>query len=707
MAKRDAQIRLSVEDMASGALARINSNFRQMAMGVASGQAIYNAAAAGLGKLAQAARESFSAIMEAEEAQARLNSALRSAGVVTQQSQRAIADFAGELGFQLGKSDEAIGQMAATAVRMTGLTGEGLQRLIRDAYDLAAAFGVDVDSAFRNLAKGINGNLTPLNKMGVQLDEIRLKAAKTAETFQKELLTQIEKLAGGAALDQAQTMRAALDRLTEGWGNFLEQAGAGGLRLTKLLNEAAIGYQNMAAGIQKAREEQGGFNKNLAEFQRMSGAYKGGFDEGWFVNAKREKLMAPYLQQARETQREIQKAFGSNSGNFLKSMLGSEFAGKTLEQFVLSMFSDKSIAELGPKIKDRLDEVFGLIEAYLMDERKKLFGLDGENPVAPVVEVLKKDFSDLEERARQAAEAIEERERAISSLFTETRSALMSVAEARAGWWRTAVEARVGLLQETNPFAAEKVRALLAYADGLKTVNARMKQYQEILAMMSEFDVTKSKKKSAGGGPTWALPGLEDALERGRKDDADPRQSSKDFWQNLRRASDEMSYVENVFADIAGQSIPAITNGITDALLDMKNFGDHLKEIFESILRIVIETLVKIAVIKGATALFGGGFFNQGGWVRRASTGLVVGPDITHDAVPILATPGEMVVNRATAERMYGRGQRGAAAAQGGGINARVQFVSSEQMFREFMRRMEDWAVRRGGRVYATRMVGR
>lgn len=695
MARRSATIRFSVEDMASGVMSRINANWRQLMTGVASGQAVYNLAAGALQKMGQMVQSAFSAVMEAEEAQVRLNAALRNAGVITEESQKKIAGFAQQFGFQLGKSDEQVAQFAATLVRMTGATGEDLQRLVRAAYDLSAAFGVELEAAVKAVGKAANGNTTALGKMGVQLDQVALKAAGTGKALRDELIRQIERMAGGAAVEQAQTLHASINRLKEGLTNFLEVAAGGLLKLTDSINEAAGFYQHLAEQISGAKKEQEKFNQTIAEMQRLRGVEQpkglpgsAQFDIVGASSFARAQLMKPWLEQARNAQQEIAKMFGGKSGNFLAGILGSEYQTKTLEQFVLSMFSDKAIAALGPQIKDRLDEVFGIIEKALVARRVNLDTQLGEPDQSPVVAPVVNRLDYLEEQARRIAEAIEANEARMSAMFTTARSALMSQAAVRAGWFGRAAQTRIDLLRGENPFAAEKMQALFDYAKGLENINLQMKQYQEILAMIDAFDITGSgetgKKKK---GPNWALPGLEEALKETEK---------------------TVSQTDQIMRNIALELVPAIVEGFSEGLRDMAHLGDHLKDMFENVLEIVMEILIKVAIIKGLETFMGPlGFLNAGGFVenaRKASTGLLVGPT-THDAVPILATPGEYVMPRATAERVYGRGQQGGDAASSG-VTLNLQMRNAQRERREVLRDLEDYARRRGGRIYATDLVG-
>lgn len=110
-----------------------------------------------------------------EVALARLNIALKNAGISGNDLAKSIANQADELQRSTGFADDAIISMAALGARF-GFTGDQLQQLIPRVIDLAAATGMDLNNAMVVLGKSIEtGTSASLRRMGVVIDDTAFK----------------------------------------------------------------------------------------------------------------------------------------------------------------------------------------------------------------------------------------------------------------------------------------------------------------------------------------------------------------------------------------------------------------------------------------------------------------------------------------------------------------------------------------------------
>ena len=114
---------------------------------------------------------------EAESADIRLATALKSVGDSSAESLKSLQDQASAFQQLTGVSDEAIKIGQSLLISMGHLRGEGLEKATQAALDLSVKTG-SVESAFDLLAKAAAGNTTMLGRYGIVLDENLPKAEK-------------------------------------------------------------------------------------------------------------------------------------------------------------------------------------------------------------------------------------------------------------------------------------------------------------------------------------------------------------------------------------------------------------------------------------------------------------------------------------------------------------------------------------------------
>jgi hypothetical protein len=157
---------------------------------------------------------------EAEQAINRLNTALASGGNFTSQASESMQNFADKLSLVSNFSDDAIISSAALIENMTKLDVATLQRATQSAADLAAGRQISLEAASDALAKAANGNVTALQKMGLEFSKNATDAQKL-----EQALAAIQGRFGGQALAQTYTYAGAITQLSNSFSNVFEELG--------------------------------------------------------------------------------------------------------------------------------------------------------------------------------------------------------------------------------------------------------------------------------------------------------------------------------------------------------------------------------------------------------------------------------------------------------------------------------------------------
>ena len=161
-----------------------------------------------------------SAIIVQEQAVADLNASLRMTGVYSDQFSKALEENAAALQKQTIYGDEAIMSATALMQNIGHIAQDQLPAAQKAAIGLAAAYNMDLQTAFLNVGKAAAGNTATLSRYGIVLDE----GMSAQEKFNKvlEIGTQSFSLAEAAA----KTTGGQLKQFQNAWGDMLESLGA-------------------------------------------------------------------------------------------------------------------------------------------------------------------------------------------------------------------------------------------------------------------------------------------------------------------------------------------------------------------------------------------------------------------------------------------------------------------------------------------------
>lgn len=149
-----------------------------------------------------------------------LNVSLASAGTFSEEASQSFQKLASELQAQSRFGDEVILQQAALA-RNYARSNEEAERLVAVSVDLAAATGISLDSAVRNLGKTFSGLQGELGESIPALRNLTAEQLKAGGA-----LDLIADRFAGSALGATRTYSGALAQLQNTFGDLLEKIGA-------------------------------------------------------------------------------------------------------------------------------------------------------------------------------------------------------------------------------------------------------------------------------------------------------------------------------------------------------------------------------------------------------------------------------------------------------------------------------------------------
>lgn len=218
-------------------------------------------------------RKGIEAAQVQEDAVNRLNQSLMSAGSFSREASQDMQEFARSLQLVTTTGDEVILNNLAFA-RTFAQSNQQAKAMTAAALDLAAATGMSMESAIRNLGKSLSGLS---GELGEAIGEIRNLTA--------------EQLKGGAAIElvsnkfagfaqsQTRTFSGAIAQLTNSWGDFLETVG-----------EFITQSPSLVAAIKFINKNINGLSDFLSDFKKTSGdIFKpiliGAIDFAGFINS--------------------------------------------------------------------------------------------------------------------------------------------------------------------------------------------------------------------------------------------------------------------------------------------------------------------------------------------------------------------------------------------------------------------------------------
>ena len=157
---------------------------------------------------------SVNAYMEQDAAAAKLNTALKQTGQYTEENAKRLIEYSSELQRTTIYGDELTQTIMAQLIAM-GLSVEETIRAAKQATNLAAIMGTDLNTAARAIADAFNGNAGMLSRYIKGLDETTIKSKNVNEILlllEKRIGSQAETI-GSTAAGQIAKFSNALQEL--------------------------------------------------------------------------------------------------------------------------------------------------------------------------------------------------------------------------------------------------------------------------------------------------------------------------------------------------------------------------------------------------------------------------------------------------------------------------------------------------------------
>lgn len=176
----------------------------------------------GLGAAAilKSVKDSIDAFKIQEQAEAKLNAALKTTGEYSEDTSAGLKAYASELQGVTTFGDETTISSMALLQQLAGLDKDGLKAVIPGMQDFAAAMGIDLQNAASLVGKTIGSTTNALARYGIEIDTTATKEEKVAQ-----LTKAMNEKFGGTARAIADTATGSMEQLNNAIGDLKEQLG--------------------------------------------------------------------------------------------------------------------------------------------------------------------------------------------------------------------------------------------------------------------------------------------------------------------------------------------------------------------------------------------------------------------------------------------------------------------------------------------------
>lgn len=677
MAKRDVVIRISAEDMASGVVSRIRSNFVEMASSVASGEAIYNGVTGAASRFYGLISSSIRDALDAEKGNAQLARALSAVGHSSRESFNEMSDFASSLSAVTAQDDDAIKSVMQLLATIGKLSGGPLKDATRATLDLAAATGKDLNDAAMAVAKAATGNATALQKLGITIGD----NVKPGEEF-ATVLAKINEQMGGAAQTEADTYAGKIRNAANAWGDFkkalgefvIQELNAGGE-----LDAIARGLRSYTEGISKnaSIEKQLALLEKYSRIELITG--EGGTTSG---------DLTPLAQQWANSLPIIRE--------YADQIRGLAQVTNVTEEQLAGFFRNA----INPNDAEQSLAALRGVYIWMSDKAKQIATQDAETQKRIAKEKNDAILAAESEAAQKRLAAQEKAAREAEQAYQDSVKRQLAMVEAAFAPAMSDLEDQVDLALAMAGTDADR-----GLVGKLLFGNMRPEDLQKALTnVVSSLDKRfQSSGQSAGieppmgGGPFPPQPLFtEDAATSLEK----MIRQLKSATGETKKMAQNWTDVKSIADEIGTATMKSLSDGIYGLLSGTMSLGESLRSIFDGIVQAIeraIAEYIAAQIVIGIVSLF-----NTGGQVfaraQRAASGWTVpGPNRNVDMVPAMLSPGERVLSRPEAER-YANGLGS------GGVNVSIGLtvLGPQQIARTLLNDINDLVQNRRFRLVAS-----
>ncbi|MGE3622532.1 MAG: phage tail tape measure C-terminal domain-containing protein [Bdellovibrionales bacterium] len=452
---------------------------------------------------------------EAEQSYNRLQAVLRATGNTSGLSGKQIAGFADEIEASTLATAEQVQDAAGVMATFRSVTGDTFTRAITLAQDMSAVFGTDLRSSVTQLGKALENpaeGLTALRRIGIlftdsqkELIQSLVDTGKQAEA-QKVILDALQSKVGGAGAGEATGLTGSTNRLSDAWGNLLEDIGqtsvvAGAAQgalnglsfvvegLRNLMKDDPIGKQLMdARGDLVEAEERLQRLQNIKPLTPFSGLpniverQEGRVAE---LRSEVERLLAQARQEAQAFEAEQQKLKAAQeqaARDRRSELLGDQ--RKKLDEAVDKLATEP--AERIAKVNKELETTKQRLEALREKDGSNAGSVD--DAIKQAEEISRRQIDAIEKPARDAATRVMESNRKV---VDDLQRQMLGLADKRQAFidqamGRLSKEAGAAEREQTRKLAAQLFDSQ-AYSEAQKVVDDLSRQLERLTDKRAGF----------------------------------------------------------------------------------------------------------------------------------------------------------------------------------------------------------------------------
>jgi lambda family phage tail tape measure protein len=589
----------------------------------------------------------------AEQAYRRLEAVLSATGHAAGLTGRQITAFAEEMERSTLVTAEGVQEAAAVLATFRSISGETFTRTLALAQDMATVFGGSLSSSATQLGKAFEDpiqGLSALRRVGVsfsgsQRDLIQslMDTGREAEA-QRVILDALEKQIGGAAAAEAKGLTGATNRLSDAWGNFLEElantTGAASIAEGALMGVARVMERvsewlrggelderiaTLQTNVTRLRERVENFGGPLGDLFGMEapGPLKQVLadQEAELAALQRQRDEAAAKAKSEEEKAEAgRKAAAAARAAERLAALRAE-AEKEIQQYATDAekraatdknYDDKRRQIEALRTADNTKEIDAALGRETELHRRRIAQLDAAEAKRGAADA-RRQAAAHKAAAREAArnaEVIEQVGRQLASVADERQQfidqALSRLSEAATAAQRAEVERLAGALYDQKEAQEAKAKA---EREGLRLTEGLLspaEEYETTLGRITELlaaeAITQETANRARAQAALDFADAEDSLLRQSRAWRDGAQVA--LGDYLDEATNAAQAAEEVTVMAFGRMEDALTSMVTKGKLDFAGLADS---IVEDITRIAIKQAILAPLAEGLFGGMGGG----------------------------------------------------------------------------------------------------
>ena len=226
----------------------------KQAAGVLSGMVGFQLVTRGFGELTDFIKSSVAAYAESEQAQKRLDTAMKTTGTNLGRNAEYFKALAAEMQRTTAIEDDAVSGLIATGLQL-GILPTQMEGVIKASQNMAAGLGMDVEQAMRLLVKANNDTFTAFQRLGISIDTVRAKAEGLPY-----IIDQLNKGMGGQAAAEIETYSGQVKQLANEFNTLQETVG-----------EMTLTFASFGGGVKGAVDLLRGVNTVLGDMENNWG----------------------------------------------------------------------------------------------------------------------------------------------------------------------------------------------------------------------------------------------------------------------------------------------------------------------------------------------------------------------------------------------------------------------------------------------------